>query len=142
MPFELVWKPVLRQLELKEYHPDFAGETIAVCVNPSPEMTKRLNDLMEENAKRFVSASDARGRTKKQQGDDMRQKVNEYIEWRNQNYLPALDQWHAEMWSFGGEFYTAETIQKYRDVDPDFVMWLFAQTDEMIMAHRTGKKKN
>lgn len=143
MPFVLVWKPVMRPLQLGEYHPDFEHETIMVCVNPSPETVKRRDELMEQNAIRFTrTVEPGESRKKKQQIADTRQKVDEYIQWKESTFDVQMDEWFAALWSFGVDKYSAEDIRQYRAVDPHFVNWLFVRSIEMIKEHNTGKKKN
>lgn len=143
MPFVLVWKPVLRELRLADYHPDFGNETIAVCVNPSPETVKRRDDLIEQNAIRFTKTVEPATAKKKQARIlEAKGKIDEYTRWMNDVYHVQMDQWFAELWSFGVEKYTIETIKEYRDVDPAFVNWLFVQSIEMIKEHNTGKKNS
>lgn len=137
MAFKIQWKPVLQALELKGYHPDFAGHTIMVCVNPNPELWKERTDLQNENARRYAEVALA---TEKK-APNAEKLAADYITWFDQTFVPRANEWFAKLWSFGEEKFTVQDLDEYNTVDPHFLGWLKQQSITMIEEHRIGRKK-
>lgn len=138
--FVFEWKAVIHPLDLGEYNPALAGQTIPVCVNPQQEwMEERarlLNGFMERyreyNA--LLALKDAPA--------DALEKIQAFSAWTKDTFNPAVDDWYARLFSRGEETYTAAEIAEFARVDLHFYNWLLRRVIELIEEHRTGRKKN
>ena len=135
MPFQLTWTPVIQYLELFEYAPALAGQSITVCVNPPQEVMDERAKIQGEFSKRFDAYTKAL--TDK---DDAA--IAEFTAWTKDVFVPGVNSWYARLFSHGEEKYTAEDITQYSSVDVHFYNWLLRRAIEMIDEHRSGRKKN
>lgn len=142
MAFKLKYQPVIQPLPLADYHQSFAPESIPVCVNPPAPFMAERDRWVEEYSKWHLDIYGSTGSGSKFQGDDLVEKMKEFDSWRENVFLPALNDWFARLFSYGDEKYTAEDLAEYGQVDAHFLAWLKQRAMEMIQEHRTGVKKN
>lgn len=148
MAVKIVWKPVLQPLLLREYHPDYGDEKILVCVNPQPAFLKERSELMAENSRRLAEvgllkqkAEIAGSENREQAEQKYNQAFAEYVAWGETVFLPAVQAWFAQLWSFGPEQYTAADLDQYQEIDPHFASWAKVRSMEMIEQHASARKK-
>lgn len=143
------WKPVIHLLDLGEYHADYAGQTIPVCVNPTRTMMNERSNLLVEYATRFASYNKYNEMAQNgiKLSDEQRQEMNaslpEALAWFDTTYAPAMNEWFAKLFSYkDGETCTAEELQNLRELDEHLVNWIMARAITMISEHASGRKKN
>ena len=138
MKIQFKYKPVIKPLYLREYHPDYGDETIEVCVNPAPAFLQQRSALSEENARRYAESAKAI----EKKAENAAELVAAYMDWFNTEFNNRADEWFAKLWSFGADQWTAQELQVIKETDPHFLNWLKNRSVEMIEEHRLGRKKN
>jgi hypothetical protein len=144
MAFKIEWKPVLQALPLSDYHPEYADNTIMVCVNPKPEFMKERDALMAEYSKRLLKAQAA---AKKADNGELADKAAAeattaaFSEWSENVFLAGMQDWFARLWSFGEEKFSLADLNEYEQLDPHLTAWLKRRSMEMIEEHRIARKK-
>lgn len=131
--------PVLRVVELSEYHPDFEKGTdgapvrVHVWVNPTAELLREYDDL----AARRIKCSDEVAKTDDQQ--KLMTLAAEYVAVGN-----GLGEWYAKLWSRHADattHWTGDDVLDMSAADPALYGWLTRHTWELIGEHRTAQKK-
>lgn len=136
------WKPILKPLQLSDYHPAYGAEKILVCVNPERKFWNQLSQLVRTWQERYKETARLNNAVKSAQGSDKRaaeisagQKAGEFFIWGTQVYQQEYDGWFARLWSFGDEKYTAADLAEYRKLDTALVTWLQKRSIELICEH-------
>jgi hypothetical protein len=138
MKFQIVWKPVLVPLYLREYQPEYGDECLQVCVNPATQFLTEKVALGEEYALRYAETA------KLMTADDKKlaeKKVADFLEWNNTEFMDRADGWFATLWSFGADQWTPADLKLIKETDPHLLTWLKNRSMEMIEAHKQDRKK-
>jgi hypothetical protein len=114
--------PILRALELKNYHPDYAGKVIWVCVN-QPYIVKEIYELLR--GYRLLTEETP-------EPDD--RKAEELVALFEQNVDPKINECFARLWSYGPDSFTAKNLAEYQATDPHLITWLKTRSLEIVEA--------
>ena len=136
----------VRPLDLGEYVPELAGQTISVWVNPPREKVLAYGDILKaiDGFGVEISRLEARMKAEPENAVDIVEEINAMTK-RIKKANDSLFAWYAEIWSQGDEEESIESVREFAtstmDTDPALWRWVAQSTVLMISAHRAGAKK-
>lgn len=131
--------PIVRSVELSEYHPDFekgpdgAPVRVLVWVNPTAELLREYDNL----AARRNKCSEDIAKTNDQ--DKIIDLAREYAA-----IGEGVSEWYAKLWSRDNDtatHWTGADVMEMSAADPALYDWLTQRTWALIAEHRTAQKK-